>query len=198
MDWSSLVAVLEQALESELLKFPQGVDEHRLLKHLETQGLLPPCDMADSLQLFRHHFLLFHALYKLRQRLWRGRRGHLVIDALCIYLLPYEAGKEGLQAHDAMADYYLELDNLVATGRAEVDTLLQSFWTRYHASGEVSEALALMGLRPPATFSEVQNRYRRLAMQHHPDRGGDAGRLQAINRAMEVLRRHFQPINNDL
>lgn len=33
----------------------------------------------------------------------------------------------------------------------------------------------------------IKRHYRRLAMRHHPDRGGDKAQLQIINAAMEAL-----------
>jgi DnaJ-class molecular chaperone len=38
-----------------------------------------------------------------------------------------------------------------------------------------------------ATPAEIKQAYRRLAMQHHPDRGGDQNRFQEIQQAYDVL-----------
>ena len=53
----------------------------------------------------------------------------------------------------------------------------------------VHSALAVLGLDATADLSAAQRRYRELAMAHHPDRGGDAGRFQAIQEAIAILRR---------
>ena len=39
-----------------------------------------------------------------------------------------------------------------------------------------------------APRAEIERRYRRLAAQHHPDRGGDEERMKALNEAYGVLR----------
>lgn len=54
--------------------------------------------------------------------------------------------------------------------------------------GEAS-AYAALGLEPGADAATVEQAYRRLIKEHHPDRaGGDAGRAAEINRAYHELR----------
>jgi curved DNA-binding protein CbpA len=56
------------------------------------------------------------------------------------------------------------------------------------AEEEIHEALETLGLPPMVTREEIKKRYRRLAKQFHPDRrGGEAGEMEAINRAYETL-----------
>ncbi len=45
----------------------------------------------------------------------------------------------------------------------------------------------VLGVSPTATTAEITTAYKRLAMQKHPDRGGDVGEFQAIQKAHEVL-----------
>eukprot|EP00747_Dinoflagellata_sp_TGD_P168281 gnl/TRDRNA2_/TRDRNA2_194294_c0_seq1.p1 gnl/TRDRNA2_/TRDRNA2_194294_c0~~gnl/TRDRNA2_/TRDRNA2_194294_c0_seq1.p1 ORF type:complete len:449 (-),score=70.79 gnl/TRDRNA2_/TRDRNA2_194294_c0_seq1:23-1369(-) len=45
----------------------------------------------------------------------------------------------------------------------------------------------LLGILKSASESEVRSAYRRLALEHHPDRGGDAERFKEIAEAYEVL-----------
>ena len=57
---------------------------------------------------------------------------------------------------------------------------------------EVRQALETLGLPPLVTRDEVKRRYRELARRYHPDReGGDARRMEALNRAYEVLRAYM-------
>lgn len=46
----------------------------------------------------------------------------------------------------------------------------------------------ILGVSPKATAAEIQKEYRALALQHHPDNGGDAGKFKEINRAYETLK----------
>jgi hypothetical protein len=46
---------------------------------------------------------------------------------------------------------------------------------------------AILGARKTASQDEIERLYKRLAKQHHPDRGGDAEEMKAINEAYRVL-----------
>lgn len=48
---------------------------------------------------------------------------------------------------------------------------------------------SVLHLAPGAPWEVVQAAYRALAGLHHPDRGGDTAKMQAINRAYEDLKR---------
>ena len=47
----------------------------------------------------------------------------------------------------------------------------------------------LDSFKEPVGFEVIKKQHRRLAMRHHPDRGGDKESLQAINVAMETIAR---------
>ncbi|RTW46177.1 J domain-containing protein, partial [Pseudomonas aeruginosa] len=74
---------------------------------------------------------------------------------------------------------------------ADVERLLQSFWTRMQGSEEKAAALALFELEGAVDYPAIKLRYRQLVSQHHPDRGGSTARLQSINKAMEILQRYY-------
>jgi hypothetical protein len=46
---------------------------------------------------------------------------------------------------------------------------------------------AILGAEKTASPDEIERLYKRLARQHHPDRGGDAELMKAINEAYRVL-----------
>ncbi|HEX2086327.1 MAG TPA: J domain-containing protein [Solirubrobacteraceae bacterium] len=50
------------------------------------------------------------------------------------------------------------------------------------------DPFAILGVPPGSSLDEITARYRRLAKQWHPDRGGGAARMAEINAAYEVLR----------
>ncbi len=57
------------------------------------------------------------------------------------------------------------------------------------ALGIAPPALAALGLAATATEADVRRAYRRLVLQHHPDRGGDPGAFRALTeRHREALR----------
>jgi hypothetical protein len=49
------------------------------------------------------------------------------------------------------------------------------------------DPFAVLGVTPTATLAEVRAARRRLAMQLHPDRGGDAVRMQEVNEAFDQV-----------
>jgi DnaJ-class molecular chaperone len=46
---------------------------------------------------------------------------------------------------------------------------------------------ATLGVAPTATADEIKRAFRRLASQHHPDKGGDTGKFQQIQAAYDTL-----------
>ena len=47
---------------------------------------------------------------------------------------------------------------------------------------------AILGVAKTATPDEIKKAYRKLASQHHPDKGGDTARFQEIEEAYRVLK----------
>lgn len=184
----------DQVLEL-LRAAPDGLAEYQLIQQLKRRhsGHIPNLPLTDKLVLFRTHFLVFNALYRLRERLWQERRHLLQISPLCIQLQPYRAGSAALSERDELRDYYLDLDNLKHTDEQDVERLLASFWTRMQGGEEKQAALALFELDDdaPLDLARIKRRYRQLVSQHHPDRGGNTQRLQSINKAMEILERYY-------
>lgn len=56
------------------------------------------------------------------------------------------------------------------------------------AGQPIADPYAVLGVRPEATTAEIKAAYRSLVKRHHPDAGGDAQRILALNAAWEVLR----------
>ena len=137
--------------------------------------------------LYRAHFILFHVLYRLRDELWANRHGHLEIGPLAICLHAYSEGEDALAVPDALRAYYLDLTHLENTRPADVDAMLNDFYERMLRDDRRGAALAEFELTDPVDEATIRRRYRELASQHHPDRGGSTARFQAINRALRVL-----------
>ena len=187
---------LSEQLHELLREAPLGLSEYELIQRLKTRHSthIPHLELTDKLVLFRTHFLVFNALYLLRDQLHADRSAHLAISPLCVQLMPYEAGSAAISELDSLRDYYLDLANLRDTTEEDVEKLLASFWTRMQGSEEKSAALELFGLHDsnqPLNLALIKQRYRQLVSVHHPDRGGSTSRLQSINKAMEILQRYY-------
>lgn len=184
----------EQVLQV-LQAAPDGLAEYALIQQLKARhsGHLPNLPLTDKLVLFRTHFLLFNALYRLRDTLWQQQSHLLEISPLCIRLQPYQAGDAALSERDALRDYYLDMGHLRETDERDVERLLTSFWTRMQGGEEKLAALQLFELDDyqPLDLPRIKQRYRQLVSLHHPDRGGSTQRLQSINKAMEILTRYY-------
>lgn len=173
-----------------LERHPEGVSEYALFKQLAALNFPDYHESArcSTLGLFRAHFALFHALYRLRERLWDERRAQLDIHTLCIQLSPYHAPSSNLPSRsDPLRDYYLDTRHLQDTTASDVDQLLEKFWRRLGPREHRKQALEMLGLDDPVDDATIKHTWRRLTMQHHPDRGGSAQRLQEINAALTAL-----------
>ncbi|MFT5720499.1 MAG: hypothetical protein ACI9W6_000795 [Motiliproteus sp.] len=186
---------------------PDGMSEYQLLNQLEFEALQGDVGVGigSDLLLFRKHFLLMNALYRLQPILWEEGVS-LQISALHIQLqarppemmtgLPDPAGEQ------AIRDYYLDWNEFEQSSSASVEQLLHGFWQRYAATDSSSidsssidsssidkrlDALALFELESDCSWSEIRRAYRRQAGIHHPDRGGDGERFCRVRDAYELL-----------
>lgn len=191
-----LLEALQLRLQDILQAHPEGLSEYELIGILQAgeSPVFEPEIFQDSVQLFRAHFLLFHALYRLREDLLAQRSADLQIEPLRVRWLPFAPRDRGqISEPDALRAYYLDLSHLENTGRDEIETMLGKFWSRLYADDHRAEALRTLQLEEPVDYDTIRKRYRELVMQHHPDRGGDTQRLQALNQAMTVLARVYAP-----
>ena len=165
--------------------------EYELIRWLQApeQGIFREDALSDSMTLFRANFIVMHALYRLRNRWLEDARGYLQIRALDIGLVPLktDSGSDLPDQHDALAEYYLDLNNL-DTDQASVDALLNDFWQRMVIPEHYDDDLAMLELTPPVDLSTIRQQYRRLASQHHPDKGGDAEAFRKVSSAYQRLR----------
>lgn len=182
-------------LEDLLLEYlgtrPLGISEYDLIQYLREQDLfkLDPDELlsSDSLVMFRIHFIVFHALYRLRDRIRQQQLNDLDLNPVCIQLLKYENNGAALAEYDALYEYYMDTGNLDKTGSEDVEEMLQRFWLRLDNTERRAEALKELELEDPVSDDAIRKQYRRMAMKHHPDRGGEREKLQRINAAVSVL-----------
>ncbi|MFH2135766.1 MAG: DNA-J related domain-containing protein [Pseudomonadota bacterium] len=170
---------------------PSGLTEHELLKKLAEHevGLFEEDYFRSPLGLFQRHFLLFHCLYLLRDKLRAAQRSDMEIHCLGIKLVPYcHTPSDHPAQFDPLAAYYFDLDNFTNTDEQEVLRLLDGFWQRFASDEQRDKALAVMELAHPTSYAEIKQKYRRLAMQCHPDRGGELAQFQKLEWAMGILR----------
>ncbi len=172
---------------------PEGLSEYALMKQLEFDALQlgEDADASAELLLFRKHFLIMNALYRLRPVL--AEEGFdIYISALHIQLHPLDSFQRSTETaiipdDQPLRDYYLDWDEFQRSNSDYVRALLDGFWTRYMNSDRRDEALSVLGLKANASRDQVRIAYRRLAGRHHPDRGGDADHFRRVREAYELL-----------
>lgn len=191
------VRVLLDALDTFYADFQGGISEYALLKKLQAPPwqLLNDADLQQSLSLFQCHFLLFHALYLLRDD-WRVRQvGELDIHTTAIKLLPLNINQAGLVTDDPLRDYYLDITHWEVTQQDDVDCLLDTFWQRYLCGRAVPDAEQISNAQKVFEWphdvsmdrAAVKKQYRRLQHRCHPDKGGSTENAQALSAAYQTL-----------
>ena len=174
-----------------LLNAENCMSEYDLIKALQRQGAagFPDEPLTHSLSLFRMHFLLFHLLYRLRQHLSQTAQATLDIQPLKICLLPYVAGQYAIVEADPVEQYYKDFNHWRTTTEDNIKARLAHFWALLATRSKREEALKILGLKDPVNDTEIKQKYRQLAMQQHPDQGGDTAAMQRLNQAMTILKK---------
>ena len=116
-----------------------------------------------------------------------NKQGAIRISPLLIKQLDYIEADTQIGEVDPLSAYYLDLDNVTSATDDNVKDLLNTFWVKYLKNEKRGAALKVLELNDPVTNTEIIQRYRKLVGIHHPDKGGDKGRVQAINEAYAVL-----------
>ncbi|GBL03516.1 DNA-J related domain-containing protein [Glaciecola sp. KUL10] len=191
--------VLKEALSDFQQTFKEGISEYELINQLKKP---PYCffdedALADPLILFQTHFILFHALYLLRNDWRQAQVGELTISALKIQLSGIHAPQSGIAPNDPLADYYLDWRNLLKTNDDDVEKLLTSFWSKMagiesievYSSAQINAALADLSFNSLDGLNRqtLKQQYRKLQHEYHPDKGGTVEQAQTILRAYTIL-----------
>ena len=66
-----------------------------------------------------------------------------------------------------------------------------------HAMQKKESYYDILGVPRDAAVEEITKAYRKLALKHHPDRGGDAEEFKKINQANEILTDNTKKLNYD-
>ncbi len=193
--WDILIEKLENALTDILLEQALELSEYDLIRQLteEPYFIFDTNTLSDQLNLFQTHFVLFHVLYRLRDQWQSSRQCWLDISPLSIKIVPCHQFTKGGSEHyltenDALKNYYNDLSHLGNTSREDVEHLLTSFWQKYLNPKQRLDALLSLNCTISDDWPTIKSSYRKLAMQAHPDRGGDHDQFTKIQQAYELLK----------
>ena len=167
---NQLIATIEQLIQARDFEF---ISEHQLIKTLQSPSynLLTSLALKHSHELFQLHFLIFHSLYRLKDKWFKAGVGELLISPLKIGLI-YDNNlnkitnnktTEGntVTSVDPLAEYYLNLNHLTETSAQEIDQLILSFWKELYQPTAHHDALTLLNLSTPAGYGDIKKQYRR-------------------------------------
>jgi len=182
---------LTQPISQILEQAESKMSEYELLKALELNGddFGEDAPAGSDLALFRQHFLIMNALYSLQPK-FLDKGFKLCISALDIYLMPVgiDAGSAlSTDSDHAIRAYYLDWNEFTASNQESVNKLLDSFWRRYLNQDHYQNALDVLGLTEDFDYQSIKTQYRKLASEHHPDKGGCKVKFNEIREAYEVM-----------
>ncbi|MEG3755532.1 DNA-J related domain-containing protein [Psychromonas arctica] len=182
-----ILALIEASEESSQI--------HHLAIELQKNGLLEKLDKDPNKDLFKRNFLLMNALYQLQAILLPAQ--WLQVEAMNIQLSEYlpENIERALGQTSALRSYYLDWQNF-ETNSDDIEAMLTGFWQRYHqtispsiSTIDKSNALQIFGLGTQATQQQIRKKWRRLALELHPDRvTGDKDKFLKACEAWQVLK----------
>ena len=148
---------------------------------------------SNDLSLFRRHFLVMNALYALHDDLL-SEGFYLHISALEIHLKEITASDSETKTlatditFQKLSQYYQDWQHFNKTSDNDVSSLLQQFWKKFLANEEKFHALSCLDLANDADWPEIQQKYKQLCQQHHPDKGGDSLYFIEIRQAYDNLK----------
>ncbi|MDU0355258.1 DNA-J related domain-containing protein [Paraglaciecola aquimarina] len=187
---------LQDILQNILLNCPVGLSEYDLLKLLQSApySVFTTQNLQQPLILFQTHFIIFNALYQVRD-LWIAEQvGILHISCMSIRVEPWQPGKAGLQIQDKLREYYLNWQHLAETDQQAVKKLLDSFWqgmtspvNRGDLTMPKEQALRVLELAEVGSGKELKKQYRKMLHKHHPDKGGCNKQTRLLHQAYESL-----------
>lgn len=103
-------------------------------------------------------------------------------QARCMAVDRYDTVADNLAAIAATLDAMRAIDR---HGSAEI---LDRAFSGFVALPAPEQPFQVLGVSATASDDEIERAYRRLAAQHHPDRGGDAETMARINAARDAMR----------
>lgn len=192
------------ALEIILERNNSPLKEYDLLKELSSDrfSIFPLDALRDTHKLYQIHFLTFHCLHQLQARYLQQKKYHLHIHTLRIQRIRYQSRHNMLPTleHDSTSDYYLDLNNLINTSQEDVQNLLNTFWDAYIDWSSIKNSLAILEINinriEEIEMTDVKRNYKKLALLHHPDRGGSHEKIIEINRAYKQIKQFLKHLDS--
>ncbi len=175
-------------IKSVLQRHNNQISEYELLKVIDAEQPDFFSELDSPQRLYQKHFLLFHHLYKLRDK-WCRHGKHLSISAVSIELTSESDSGQNIDQHDPLTEFYLDRTNLFLS-EDEVQKMQQAFWQKYLAIEKKAESIKILQLTDvnPLHWPVVKKQFQKLAQKHHPDKGGCPKKFADIRQAYNELK----------
>jgi len=162
--------------------------EYPLLRHLQTQHPRFFVQLGNKAGLYQKHFWLFHHLHRLNEQLLE-RNLRLIISPLEIRLCSVSEASRAVGETDLLKAFYLNEANLYLS-ETQISKMLRDFWEKYLALDQKAEAIRLLQLDADSPLDEqrLKSQYKKMAQQHHPDKGGDEEQFDQVRKAYQKLK----------
>ena len=196
MDNPLKIPILELLNELEL-----PLTEYQLIQQIKLKlSTFPTLSESHSVALFQLNFLVMNALYQLQEELLQEHL-YLSISPLKIDLQPLSSTCSETRAlsqnlDSRLSEYFFDWSHFEDTGESEVEALLQQFWKYFLNNDLTQRAYQTLAVSPDANWTEIKNAYRKQALRHHPDKGGQSTRFIEIRQAYEVLKNRHHSLHH--
>ncbi|GHB75228.1 hypothetical protein GCM10008107_26040 [Psychrosphaera saromensis] len=192
-----------------------GISEYEIISKFKSAPyhLFNAEVMSNNLSLFQTHFVIFNALYRLRDLGLELNQFDIDIISSNIRLMPLSqsnststqdgasvAGtgvqnREERQAIEKLRTYYLNWDNFEKTTETSVNNLLDSFWNNMSSRSPVqrsqdnlTQSLTILELTDLPSELSLKRQYKKLCNIHHPDKGGCQSTFQKVHLAYQYIK----------
>jgi hypothetical protein len=190
-------------LHNSLVIEKKTLREFDIIQAWRAKQWLPDNCIRTELLLFRTHFYIFHQLYVLKKQLITHYQGDINIHTLGSYYMDKPVNDQEknkldknkdtqLHQHDGLLHYYLDWKPLFETDAAEIGRLKQFIGSGISQPYALKNAFERFQLTPPTNELAIKKAYRKLAIKHHPDKGGRIQDIQRINEEKSLLIRWLQ------
>ncbi|MBF0449261.1 MAG: DnaJ domain-containing protein [Candidatus Magnetomorum sp.] len=182
---------------------------------------------CNTLELYQHHFVLFHLLYQL-QEVFAEKGQYLHVHFMRTQVLDYpEIGhccyfdeiyqrfcNETCDPTSGYCDFhrrlvgeteldslsiryfYMDISNYYKLDEKTAELFVKGTWEILANYDLYKESFALLGISETNDLSRIKKCYRKLAKEHHPDRGAESlENFYKINNAYQLLMRIIPLMN---
>ena len=217
MDNLELDQTLLELISQEANK--SGISEYEIISKFKSPAynLFNADVMSNNLSLFQTHFVIFNALYRLRDLGLELNQFDIDIISSNIRFIPLSPNKqndtlatstkvqkrevqkpEEQQAIEKLRTYYLDWNNFEKTTETSINELLDSFWNNMSSRSptqrnedNLAKSLSTLELTNLPSEPSLKRQYKKLCNIHHPDKGGCQATFQKVHLAYQYIKQRI-------